>query len=186
MSLPKTINELLKEFFESNPNLDWEHGPVVGHGHPPRDVWRAIRRLHQEGFLIKVRKGVYRYDPAYAHRKELLDFSTKVRAEILRRDGYKCVLCGRGRRDGVELVVDHITPKDKGGSGSVDNGQTLCMECNLMKKNYNHTQAGKRFFIRMYEKAQRSGDKKTLNFLKAVFDVYDRFGVDKDIPRPDD
>jgi hypothetical protein len=77
----KTIRELIQEYFQQHPNTDLPHGPVVdwvteqwrlqGNETPPRDPWRMIRRLHQEGWLIKVRKGVYRYDPESARRLSL-------------------------------------------------------------------------------------------------------------------
>ena len=87
-------------------------------------------------------------------------------------------------KDGVELVVDHIRPMDKGGTNDISNGQTLCMEHNLMKKNYSQTEAGKRYFIRMYEKAVANNDKRMIDFCKRVFDVYDEFKINGHIPRP--
>ncbi|MFA3783043.1 HNH endonuclease [Melioribacteraceae bacterium 4301-Me] len=81
----------------------------------PRDPWRTIRNLHEQGFLVKVRKGVYRYEPNAVNLKELEDFTTEQKLEILKRDGYKCVICGKGKKDGVELQVDHIKPKYLGG-----------------------------------------------------------------------
>jgi len=141
--MPKTIKDLIMEYFKNHPNHELEHGPIVDwvtkqwlktHDTPPRDPWRTIRKLHQEGKLIKVKKGVYKYDPDIQHDVELWDFSEKDKKAILERDGYRCVVCGRGREEGVELVVDHIRPKDKGGTNDISNGQTLCMEHNLMKK----------------------------------------------------
>jgi len=191
--MKKTISSLVMEYFKNHPNQDIPHGPVVDwvtsewlkdHTTPPRDPWRAIRKLHQEGKLVKVKKGIYRYSPEIEKDIELHDFPPEIKEEILKRDGYRCVVCGRGVQDGVELVVDHIKPKDKGGTNDISNGQTLCMEHNLMKKNYSQTEAGKRYFIRMYEKAVENNDERMIKFCKAVFDVYDQFDINGHIPRP--
>src|SRR3989338_8412703 len=107
----KSIGELIMEYFKSHPNQDLEHGPVVDwvearylkfYKRKPRDTWRNIRKLHEEGLLIKVKKGVYRYDPNYV-KKELDDFTAEQKEEIIKGDGYKCVICGRGLENGVEL-----------------------------------------------------------------------------------
>ncbi len=61
-----TITELILEYFKRYPKQETTHGPVVDwveqeylklYGRKPRDTWRSIRRLHQEGILIKVKKG---------------------------------------------------------------------------------------------------------------------------------
>lgn len=33
-----------------------------------------------------------------------------LRYDILKRDGFRCVICGRTANDGVKLHVDHIIP----------------------------------------------------------------------------
>lgn len=43
-------------------------------------------------------------------------------AAVKARDGYACVICGSRDR----VVADHVVPLGRGGSHSVDNGQTLC------------------------------------------------------------
>lgn len=60
-------------------------------------------------------------------------FSPKLRWQVMERDGHKCVKCGRSASDGVKLHVDHIYPKSRGGMATLDNGQTLCNECNIGK-----------------------------------------------------
>lgn len=193
--MAKTINQLVMEYFTKHPNQELEHGPVVDwvteqwlkeHSAPPRDTWRAIRKLHQEGKLIKVKKGVYKYDPECVLEIDLWDFPENIKKAILKKDNYCCVVCGLGKKDGVELVVDHIKPKDKGGANDLDNGQVLCTEHNLIKKNYSQTEAGKKYFIKMYEKAVKINDTKMINFCQAVFDVYDKFAINGHIPRPND
>ncbi len=124
------------------------------------------------------------YDPDHVDNKELWEFPPKVKEAILKRDGYRCVVCGRGEADGVELVVDHIKPKDKGGTNDINNGQTLCMEHNLLKKNYSQTEAGKRYFIKIYKKAVAQKDEKMIKFCKTIFDAYDEFKINGHIPRP--
>jgi len=188
-----TIAGLIMEYFKNHPNRDLEHGPVVDwveeqylrlYGKKPRDPWRDIRKLYQKGVLVKVRKGIYRYNPDMIQRKELYEFPPKVKEAIFKRDGYKCVVCGRGRKDGVELCADHIRPHDKGGENIIDNGQTLCTEHNLLKKNYSQTEAGKRYFIKLYEQAVRKGDKRIIEFCEQVFDVYNKHHVNTHIARP--
>jgi len=192
--MPKPIDELVMEYFKRHPKEELKHGPVVDwvteqyrKSHPtnPRDPWRAIRKLHQDGTLIKVRKGVYMYDPIRITEVETWDFSPETKTAILKRDGYRCVVCGRGTREGVELTVDHIKPKDMGGTNEASNGETLCTQHNLIKKNYSQTEAGKRFFIKLYESAVAMNDAKMIRFCKGIFDMYDRFGIDEQIQRPD-
>jgi len=92
------------------------------------------RKLHEIGFLIKVKKEIYRYDPDAVKKRELEDFTPEQREAIFKRDGYKCVICGRGKKEGVELQVDHIKPKYLGGESKIENGQTLCAQHNFIKK----------------------------------------------------
>ena len=192
--MARTIRELVLEYFVNRPNEELSHGPVVDwvteqyvqeRGSPPRDPWRTIRQLHQEGTLIKVRMGVYKYDPDYVHEVVLFEFSPRDREAIFERDGRRCVVCGRGEADGLTIAADHIKPKDRGGTNTIENGQTLCYEHNLRKSNYSQTEAGKRYFIRMYETALKNQDEKTRVFCEAVFDVYDEHGVNGHIDRPD-
>ncbi len=75
------------------------------------------------------------------------DFTELQKQEIMKRDSYRCVFCGRGREHGVELQVGYIKPKDQGGKATIDNGVTLCAQHNFQKKNYSQTESGKRFFI---------------------------------------
>ncbi len=61
--------------------------------------------------------------------------TSKLRHEILERDGYTCKYCGSSQKDEPNLLleVDHIVPISKGGMTSVDNLQTLCWRCNRTK-----------------------------------------------------
>ena len=189
----KSISELIMEYFQQHPKQDIQHGPVVDwvtktylleNPAPPRDPWRAIRKLHQEGKLIKIGKGVYRYDPELVKKVDLYDFSPATKTAIFQRDRFRCVICGRGINDGVEICADHIKPKDKGGDNSIDNGQTLCTEHNLIKKNYSQTETGKKYFIKLYKQAVEKQDTRMIEFCKSVFDCYDVHQINGHIKRP--
>lgn len=178
--------DIIMEYFKSHPKKDIPHPEVVDWvvaeyknrtGKVFRDPDRAIRKLSQEGYLIKVKKGVYRYDPYAVTHKELEDFTPAQKKAIMERDGYRCVICGRGIKDGVELQVDHIRPKDLGGTNSIDNGETLCAQHNIQKKNYKQTESGKRYFIRLYEAAKANGDKELQKFCAQILEVYEKNGV---------
>jgi len=192
MSKPKkkSISDLIKEYFKAHPRQDLRHGPVVDwveerylklEGRKPRDTWRAIRKLHEEGFLIKVKKGVYRYDPDVVKQRELDDFTPEQKEQILKRDGYKCVICGRGRKDGVELHVDHIKPKYLGGKSTIENGQTLCAQHNFIKKTLRQTETGKKMFIRLYELAKKEKNEELKKFCTAILKTYEQYNINDHI-----
>lgn len=174
------------EFFKKNPNRDIEHPEVVDWmvatykkrtGKVFRDPDRAIRQLTQGGFLIKIGKGVYRYAPEKAYKRKLEDFTAAQKEAILKRDDYKCVICGRGKKVGVELHVDHIKPKDFGGEATVENGQTLCSQHNFLKKNFNQTETGKKMFIRLYGLAKLENNKELMKFCADILETYERYEI---------
>jgi len=182
----KSISDLIKEYFKNHPNQDLPHGPVVDwveeqylklYGKKPRDTWRGIRHLHEEGFLIKVKKGIYRYDPLFVKKRDFEDFTPEQKEAILKRDGYKCVICGRGKKDGVELHVDHIKPRYLGGKSTIENGQTLCAQHNFIKKTLKQTETGKKMFIRLYELAKKEGEEKLKKFCEEILNVYEKYNI---------
>ena len=72
------------EYFKNNPNRNISHPEIVDWatkewkkrtGNVFRDPDRGIRKLHQAGYLIKVQKGIYRYDPTLVTQHKLEDFS---------------------------------------------------------------------------------------------------------------
>ena len=186
MKKKKSIKDLLIEYFKAHPKEDMSHGPVVDwvearykrlYKKKPRDTWRSIRNLHEIGFLIKVKKGIYRYDPNAVKQRKLEDFTSEQKKQIFERDDYRCVQCGRRQDEGYELHADHRVPKEKGGKALVDNGQTLCSVCNFRKKNYGQTESGKKMLIRLWEASIKIGDEKTKKFCEEVLNVYEKFGI---------
>ena len=57
-----------------------------------------------------------------------------LRYDIMKRDQFRCVLCGASQKEGAKLHVDHIYPISKGGKTEPNNLRTLCDQCNLGKR----------------------------------------------------
>ncbi|NUM31272.1 MAG: HNH endonuclease [Bacteroidetes bacterium] len=186
MKKPKTQSDLIMEFFKNNPNRDIKHPEIVDWvtnqwkirtNQVFRDPDRSIRKLAQSGKLIKIGKGIYRYDPDFIEKRELEDFTASQKKLILKRDNYKCVICGKGREEGVELHIDHIKAKDLGGKAILVNGQTLCAQHNFIKKNYRQTETGKKMFIRLYELSKSIGDSKIQKFCTEILEVFEKNNI---------
>ena len=60
--------------------------------------------------------------------------TNSLRYDVMKRDGFKCVLCGASQKDGAKLHVDHIKPIAKGGKTEMSNLRTLCDRCNSGKR----------------------------------------------------
>lgn len=191
--MSKTVRDLVVEYFAARPGDAVRQADVATwvmreyereHGRPCMDPWREVRRLCQKGTLIKLKKGYYKFEASMVERREIPDFSPEVKEEIFRHDGYRCVICGRGKANGVEIHADHIIPPEKGGGNGIGNGQTLCSQHNILKKNYAQTEAGKRYFIKLYKQAVAKGDEKMVRFCEQVFNAYNKHEINRHIARP--
>lgn len=62
-----------------------------------------------------------------------------LRVQVLARDKYRCLMCGRSTKDEVSLEVDHVVAVTQGGTDELSNLATLCRDCNAGKSNYHFT-----------------------------------------------
>jgi hypothetical protein len=62
--------------------------------------------------------------------------SKRQRFRILKRDGYRCTLCGHAAAEGARLEVDHRIARAEGGTNDDANLHTLCFSCNRGKSTY--------------------------------------------------
>ena len=66
-------------------------------------------------------------------QRERAKMTPALKEQIKRRDGYHCVICGKGIEHGTTLEVDHIKPIALGGLSTPSNLRTLCYDCNRGK-----------------------------------------------------
>jgi diadenosine tetraphosphate (Ap4A) HIT family hydrolase/5-methylcytosine-specific restriction endonuclease McrA len=79
-----------------------------------------------------------REDP-WSHRRKSTGYvSGTIRYEILKKARYRCELCGVSAEHKA-LEVDHIVPRNHGGSDDTHNLQALCYSCNAMKQDRDAT-----------------------------------------------
>ena len=181
-----TQTELVMEYFMTHPNRDIEHPEVVDWltkeyqertGGIFRDPDRAIRKLAQAGKLIKIRKGVYKYDPDLITNPELEDFTPAQREQIFKRDNYRCVICGKGQHDGIEIQVDPYKTERLRRQSNNRKWQTLCATHNFRKKNLKQTETGKKMFIRLYELSDSVEDHEMRDFCRNILDVFEEHNI---------
>lgn len=178
--MAETIIQTIRDYFEENPNREITQEEVVTHVFKffpnARDPWRATRRLYEEGYLIKVSRGIYKRIPGYKGKASEEPFPEDIRKKIFKRDNYRCVVCGNGRHNGYEIHADHIKPRSKGGKSTLENGQTLCSKHNMMKKNYGTTDFLRRYCEKMLIIAEEIEDQKTKELFEEIIAVLDKHG----------
>ena len=105
-----------------------EYTSPKGKNHYSRTADYTVKQM--EAVAKQYRKNVD-FQASKAYQRSLMTDS--LRYDIMKRDNFRCVLCGRTAREGVKLHVDHIVPVAKGGLTVPDNLRTLCDQCNLGK-----------------------------------------------------
>src|SRR5262249_31179510 len=71
-------------------------------------------------------------------RRSAALISGTIRYEVLKRAALRCELCGVSA-DLKGLEVDHIHPRNRGGTDDLENLQALCYSCNAMKRDRDNT-----------------------------------------------
>ena len=83
-----------------------------------------------------------------------------------------------GKKEGAELHIDHVKPRDKGGKSTIENGQTLCSRCNFLKKNMNIQSLGKKIFINLLTSAKKENNIELQKFAEEILDVFKKYKLD--------
>ena len=69
---------------------------------------------------------------SYVNVRQRRESSGMKRVRIYMRDHFRCQYCGE-RKNPVELTLDHILPRSRGGDSSQINVVTACVTCNQRK-----------------------------------------------------
>lgn len=124
----------LKPVTEFNVILQWTYVSPKGRNHYSKRFEYKDTRIPY--YANKARTEESAKDSRQAQiQKERALMTSDLRYRILKRDNFKCQICGSTQADGVKLEVDHIIPVSKGGKTEPDNLQTLCDRCNRGKSN---------------------------------------------------
>ena len=99
-----------------------------------RNYYQSEQELDLHGmvdYLTQIKIEIENKETAKYQRSQM---TQTLRYDVMKRDHFRCVLCGRSADDGVKLHVDHIVPVAKGGKTVMSNLRTLCEDCNRGKR----------------------------------------------------
>jgi ATP adenylyltransferase len=106
--------------------------------------FELLTQAHIEALLAKCDEKLAQFmqargDQPWSHRRNSSGYiSGTLRYEVLKAAKYRCELCGVAA-DEKALEVDHIVPRNHGGSDDLSNLQALCYSCNAMKRDRDDT-----------------------------------------------
>lgn len=106
-----------------------------GKHYPPycSNACRRLQYLKPEKILSKKKAKKLIEDVKFFNSREWLS----IRYEAFAKCGSSCLVCGRNRKHGITLHIDHIKPRSKYPELALDpnNLQVLCKDCNIGKSN---------------------------------------------------
>ena len=108
---------------------------------------KAACKLLAAILMGKERKGAFRRVEAKKSSAKVQDQFyeswdwKRVRYEVLKEHGAKCMLCGATKESGAVICVDHIKPRALFPALELDKGnmQVLCNDCNMGKGRWDQT-----------------------------------------------
>ena len=155
----------------------------------PATEWaRRVRELRAAGWLIRTDKdstslkpGQYLLERVPAKTVDQYLFSpsisTRLRAEVLERNGSTCQMCGAAAGDPdalnpgrkVRLHVGHIIDRSHGGKDELSNLRALCSTCNQGAKNITQEPPSWTWLLSQLRRAGIADQRAALDWLKQKF-----------------
>lgn len=154
----------------------------------PASEWaRRIRELRdEEGWPIRthndsseLRPNEYLLESEPPEKKDITfsrQISSRVRAEVLDRNGFTCQMCGLTPGDidphtnrKVRLHVGHILDKSLGGSDEPHNLRALCSSCNQGAKNVTAEKPSRIWLLGQVRRANVDDQRAVLEWLTKKF-----------------
>lgn len=104
--------------------------------------------------------------------------STRLRAQVLERNGYTCQMCGAGAGDvdendpnrTVRLHVGHIRDRSLGGEDTLANLRALCSTCNEGAKNIVQEPPSWAWLLGQIRRARVDDQRRALSWLQKKFE----------------
>ena len=149
---------------------------------------RRVRELRdEEGWAIrthndssKLRPGEYLLEvepPSKIAPKFARNISSKLRAEVLDRNGFTCQMWGLAPGDidpmtnrRVRLHIGHIKDKSLGGEDELANLRTLCSSCNQGAKNVTSMKPEARWLLAQVRRAGLGVQREVFDWLQKKFE----------------
>ena len=189
MNRPPSAKERLKQFLRAHVG-EVVTGAELQEVARPRSEWaRRVRELRDEdGWQIRtntddanLRPGEYLLteDPpptgAYEFARSI---SSRLRAQVLERNGYTCQMCGAGAGDEddqnpgrlVRLHVGHIVDRSHGGAEDMSNLRALCSTCNQGARNLVQEPPSWVWLLGQLRRASIGDQQRALDWLRTKFD----------------
>lgn len=117
-------------------DIDFAHRRLAREGVPhtdPRWQWASIIPQHYtECRVYSVLATVVQLEGKPSRKSRKLPIPRGLRWDVLARDSYTCVYCGR-KAPAVVLEVDHVISEADGGLTEMENLVTACEDCNRGK-----------------------------------------------------
>lgn len=148
---------------------------------------RRVRELREQmGWKIlthhdreNLKPGQYLLESPPPSNKDVLfkrTISTRVRAQVLDRNGFTCQMCGLSPGDvdpytnrKVRLHVGHIKDKSLGGRDELGNLRALCSTCNQGAKNRTAEKPEKIWLLTQVRRAGLDEQRAVYDWLQAKF-----------------
>ena len=132
------VGQMVGRVLTKNRGLTTRAGDVYSLVGFPELTPEQVREL-KEICASKIAEYLQRRKDPWSHRRKSIGYVPgTLRYEVLKRAHYRCELCGVSAEHKA-LEVDHILPRNKGGSDDLSNLQALCFSCNATKRDRDDT-----------------------------------------------